>query len=181
VKTTYIALALCVVATLSTAAACGGSSKKEPTQAGPVISIAPVTGVKAGADFVVSVRIDNVVNLGGYQFNLDYDQTKISVVSEDDGVFLGSTGRQPICQNRNTAGSLVYACATKEPQATQGSTTQTAPTAGPSGAGELVKIHLKVAAGVSGPVELQLGGVNVVDPLAATIQATGAGTTVTVQ
>jgi len=180
---------IAIAASAIAAAGCGGSSKTAvPTRTGPVVSIVPVTSVKPGAEFVASVRITNVQNLGGFQFTLDYDATKVSIAKGADGKlnieeasFLGSTGRLPICLNKEAPGTLIYACATKEPAATQGAPTQSAPTRGASGDGEIARIHLLAAAGATGTIDLQLAGVNVVDSLAAAIQASGSGISVKVQ
>lgn len=177
----HTVIGLIVIAALA-AAGCGGSGNKaEPTRTGPVVSLAPIDPVKPGADFVASLRISNVQNLGGYQFTLDYDASKVSVVSEEESDFLGSTGRQPVCLSKPSSGALLYACATKEPPASQGSKTQTAPTAGPSGDGELLRIHLHAADSVSGTIELQLAGVKIVDPLAQAIEASSSSLSVKVQ
>lgn len=187
-STKHIVLALGVVAVLAGAGCGGGSSKTEPTRTGPVVSLAPIAAVKPGEDFVASLRISNVQNLGGYQFTLDYDASKVTVVADASGKvqieempFLGSTGRQPVCQNKPAPGALLLACATKEPASAQGSKTQTAPTAGPSGDGELLRIHLHAADSASGAIELQLAGVQVVDPLAQAIESSSSGTSVKVQ
>lgn len=187
-STKHIVLALGVVAALVGAGCGGNNSKAEPTRTGPVVSLAPITAVKPGEDFVASLRISNVQNLGGYQFALDYDASKVSVLSDasgnlqiDEAPFLASTGRLPVCQNKPAPGTLLFACATREPASSQGSKTQTAPTAGPSGDGELLRIHLHAADSVSGTIELQLAGVQVVDPLAQAIESTSSGTSVQVQ
>lgn len=178
-RITIIALA---GAAVMFAAACGGSSKKaEPTRTGPVMSIAPITSVKAGEEFVASIRIANVQNFGGFQFTLDYDTSKVTVVSEEEGAFLSSTSRVPLCLNKDIPGTLTYACATKEPPATQGAPTQTAPTRGASGDGEIARVHLRAAASVTGTIDLQLAGINVVDSLAATIEASGGGISIKIQ
>ncbi len=175
-------LAFAGAACVLSAACGGGSSKKaDPIRTGPVMSIAPVTSVKAGEEFIASIQLANVQNLGGFQFTLDYDPQKITVVSEDEGAFLSSTGRVPLCLNKDISGTLTYACATKEPPSTQGAPTQAAPTRGASGNGEITRVHLRVAAGVTGAVDLQLAGIEVVDSLAAAIEASGTGTSVTIQ
>ncbi len=178
----HIATTLALIVSI-TAAACGGGDDKkaEPTRTGPIVSIAPVTGVKPGDEFVATIRIDNVQNLGGYQFTLNYDSSKVTIASKEDADFLKSTGREPACQGKDTPDTLVYACATQEPAASRGSATQTAPTKGPSGGGELVRIRMRVADNASGTIGLQLAGVQVVDPLAQTIQSTGSGADITIE
>jgi len=182
VNTKRITIAVLGCAAVIAAAACGGNSKKaEPTRTGPVMSIAPISSVKAGEEFVASIRITNVQNFGGFQFTLDYDTSKVTVVSEEEGAFLSSSGRVPLCLNKDIPGTLTYACATKEPAATQGAPTLTAPTRGASGDGEIARVHLRAAASVTGTIDLQLAGINVVDSLAAAIEASGSGTSIKVQ
>ncbi len=179
--TKHITVAVGIAAALAAAGCSGGGNKAEPTRTGPRVSIAPISGVRPGEDFTASLRISNVQNLGGYQFTLDYDASKVTVKSEDQGDFLGSTGREPICQAKESPNVLLYACATREPAASRGAKTQAAPAAGPSGEGELLRIHLHAADNVSGTIELQLAGVQVVDPLAQIIESSSGGTSVNVQ
>lgn len=181
-NTKHIAIALALIVAMVTAACGGGNDKKaEPTRTGPVVSIAPVTGVKPGDEFVATVRIENVQNLGGYQFTLNYDSSKVTIASKEEADFLGSTGREPTCQGQDTPDTLLYACATLEPAASRGSKTQTAPTKGPSGGGDLLRISMRVADNASGTIGLQLAGVLVVDSRADTIQSTGSGADIKIE
>ena len=46
-----------------------------------------------GETFDVTVRIEDAVDLGGYEFKIDFDPSIVQVVNVEDGGFLGSTGR----------------------------------------------------------------------------------------
>jgi hypothetical protein len=173
-------IALGVAAVLG-AAGCSGGATGEPTRAGPVISIAPIETVKPGEDFVASIRISNVLHLGGFQFTLDYGASKVTVTSEDVGDFLASTGRVPSCLTRTPPNALTFACATTDKPTAPGSPTPTAPTAGASGDGELARVHLRAANDASGTFEFQLSSVLIVDPRGDAIESSASGTSVKVQ
>jgi len=49
--------------------------------------------VTLGITETVDVVIRGATNMGGYQFSIDFDPTKIQIVDVEDGSFLGSTGR----------------------------------------------------------------------------------------
>jgi len=58
------------------------------------MKIDPVTTyVDPGASFVVTVTIDDVVDLGAFEFDLTYDATRLDATGVVSGTFLGSTGR----------------------------------------------------------------------------------------
>jgi hypothetical protein len=177
----HAGVALGIVATFAAAGCSGGGTTAVPTRTGPVISIAPIESVKPGQDFVASIRISNVLHLGGFQFTLDYGASRVAVTSEDVGDFLASTGRVPSCLSRTPPNAITFACATTEPPTAPGSPTPTAPTAGPSGDGELARVHLRAAADATGPFEFQLSGVLIVDPQGEAIESTSSGTSVKVQ
>jgi hypothetical protein len=80
--------------------------------AGPVIRFDPPSSTVApGAVFVVDVVVDDVVDLGGYDFTVAYDPAVVHVQSVALGGFLGSTGRTaaPLGPNvDNAAGSFTF-------------------------------------------------------------------------
>jgi hypothetical protein len=174
-------LAVGIVTTLAAWGCSGAGQIGAPTRTGPIISIAPIESVKPGEDFVASIRISNVLHLGGFQFTLDYGASRVAVTSEDVGDFLASTGRVPSCLSRTPPNALTFACATTEPPTAPGSPTQTALTAGPSGDGELARVHLRVAADASGTVEFQLASVLIVDPQGEAIESSSSGTSIKIQ
>lgn len=177
--TKSVAAAFGVTAALIIGCADGGKNA-EPNREGPAVTIASPASVHAGDDFITSVRISNVRNLGGFAFTLSYDPTKVSVVSEEEGSFLSSTGRIALCQTQATPTTLAYTCATKEPP-TPAASAQAAATTGPSGEGELAQIHLRAGAAPSGTIELALIEVNVVNPSGEAIQTSSSGTNLTIE
>ncbi|UCC62974.1 MAG: hypothetical protein JSV36_19895 [Anaerolineae bacterium] len=59
-----------------------------------VMKIDPVTTyADPGATFVVTVTIENAVDLGAFEFELTYDATRLNATGVVSGTFLGSTGR----------------------------------------------------------------------------------------
>jgi hypothetical protein len=118
---------------------------KSPTPTatpGPTtVRIDPVTqDVAQFTDFTVDVRVDNVINLGAYQFSIAFDPAIVSFASVANGPFLGSTGRTVDCQTPIVRASYVqFACSTRgaEPP-------------GPSGSGVLATVTFHaVGAGTS--------------------------------
>jgi hypothetical protein len=67
--------------------------------------------VEPGAIFVVDVVVDNVVDLGGFDFTVTFDPAVVHVQSVTLGSFLGSTGRSaaPLGPNMdNAAGKFTF-------------------------------------------------------------------------
>jgi len=101
--------------------------------AGTALCVLPVMqDAFAGTEVDVQVGIDNVTNLGAFQFDLVFDSVLMSSVSVTNGAFLGSTGRSVVCLPTLGADRVTIAC----------STLGTTP-AGPSGNGflGLVTLH----------------------------------------
>lgn len=66
-----------------------------------------------GSPFKVNVLVDNVVNLGGFQFSLEFDPTVLKAIAVEDGPFLGSSGREVICGGEEVAeASVSLVCVT---------------------------------------------------------------------
>jgi hypothetical protein len=62
------------------------------------VRVDPVTQtVTSGTQAVVRVMIDDVSNLGSYEFTLGFDPGALSFATATNGAFLGSTGRSVIC------------------------------------------------------------------------------------
>lgn len=57
----------------------------------------PTQTVSAGSDVVVDVLVDDVTNLGAYEFTLSFNPSVLSFVSFSNGPFLGSSGRSVTC------------------------------------------------------------------------------------
>jgi hypothetical protein len=112
----------------------------------------PHKDVVRGSTFTFDVWIDDVNNLGGFQFDLDYDPNIVHVdVSAphdgaDPGPFPGSTGRSVFELGptvNNTTGDMTYGVYT----------TGSAP--GPSGSGLLATIHFEAMnEGENSPLDL---------------------------
>lgn len=100
-----------------------------------------------GGPFNVSVMVDNVANLGAYEFELQFDPSVVRFVGVVDGGFLGSTQRQVQCPGATLIypadgelpNTIHFACATLNPNP-----------AGPNGSGRLAVVTLApVASGHS--------------------------------
>jgi PKD repeat protein len=62
-----------------------------------VVSIDPQSSaVPGGATFTVGVVVEGAVDLMGYEFDLSYDSSAVSVVDVEDGGFLGQEGRSVV-------------------------------------------------------------------------------------
>ena len=60
----------------------------------PVIRFSPSsTTVDPAATFVLDVVVDNVVDLGGFEFTVSFNPAVVQVQGVTPGSFLGSTGR----------------------------------------------------------------------------------------
>jgi hypothetical protein len=116
--------------------------------------------VTLGAPFTVNVVINNAVNLGAYQFTLDFDPTVIQYYGETDGPFLGSTGRTMSCiPPSESGGSVRIQCDTSGPEP-----------AGPNGSGVLATFRFLVpAATCYGGTTLRIGdGATLTDVMSTT-------------
>lgn len=95
--------------------------------------------LQAGGVCSVQVYIENVANLGSFQFDLSYQTDIIEVQGVERGDFLGKTGRNiiqagPVIDNSSSTGEVRFGCASF------GSA------AGPDGSGVLAKVHLSAQA-----------------------------------
>ena len=81
----------------------------------PTVRIEPVQStVTVGASFVVSVMVDEASDLGGFQFDLLYLSTTLTVEDVRLGDFLESTGRHAITLGPkidNDAGKVTFGAA----------------------------------------------------------------------
>ena len=107
-------------------------------------------------------------SLAGYSFTLSWDQTILTLVSVNNGPFLGSTGRTVTCPApTSTPGSVTFGCETSGAQP------------GPNGSGILATVQF----GVLGPgtTPVTLSGVTVTDTSGASFAMTTNDGTITVQ
>jgi hypothetical protein len=124
--------------------------------------------VPVGESFIVNVMVQNVTNLGAYEFTLLANPNVISFVSVNNGWFLGSTGRSVYCAAPIADGWVLrFGCVS------YGSGRP-----GPSGSGQLAQIIFQAAN--PGEISLYLSTVALADPLGAPISAAIAGGSVTV-
>jgi hypothetical protein len=94
--------------------------------------------VNAGDSFSVNVMVDDVSNLGSYEFTLQFDPSLVSFQWVANGAFLGSSGRTVYCPNAivdATNGTVRFACATLGTQD------------GVTGSGELAAVTFSALAG----------------------------------
>ena len=117
------------------------------------VRIEPATSsVSPGDDFTINVMIDDVVDLGAYEFHMDFDPSIVHVVSVEDGGFLGSTGLTVIPLGPdidNVAGTVAFGAIT------MGSGQ------GPGGTGALATVSLNAVG--SGSSDLDLYDVSVLN------------------
>ena len=148
-----LALALIAFAPLDGSIPLAPVEAQNATLQNPTVRVDPAQSVvDVGETFTITVMIDEASNLGGFQFDLLYVTTTVTVDSVALGGFLGSTGRTvglvgPIIDNQ--AGRVSFGAWTAG----------SAP--GPNGTGALALITLTTqGAGIS-PLDLQ--GVLVLD------------------
>ena len=148
-----LALALIAFAPLGRSIPLAPVEAQNATLQNPTVRVDPAQSVvDVGETFTITVMIDEASNLGGFQFDLLYVTTTVTVDSVALGGFLGSTGRTvglvgPIIDNQ--AGRVGFGAWTAG----------SAP--GPNGTGVLATVTLTTqGAGIS-PLDLQ--GVLVLD------------------
>lgn len=129
-----------------------------PTPGGTLTRVDPESQTASvGGSFGVSIRIDNVANLGSYEWLLTFDPAVVGFVSVFNGPFLGSTGRTVFCPGAILdTGSVRFGCST---------TGATPP--GPAGSGVLSTVTFSALA--EGTSALDLVWVQLSDPLAEDI------------
>ncbi len=114
--------------------------------------------VSLGDTFTVKVTIEQVSDLGGYEFKVRYNPSVVEVLDVEVGDFLGSTGCTVIPLGPdldNETGVVVFAAFSL------------GCTPGPEGDGELATISLKAVG--EGVTDLDLYDVKVLDPSAGQI------------
>ncbi|HDP97782.1 MAG TPA: hypothetical protein ENN22_01185, partial [bacterium] len=117
---------------------------------------------ESGQVVSIDVIVENVNNLGAFQFDIVFDTNVIQVNSATMGVFLGSTGRTvipvgPDMNNSTNPGKITYGAATL------GSV------AGPNGNGILASVEFTTQVNGSATLELQNVQLSDVDGQALTI------------
>ncbi len=122
------------------------------------VRLQPVTqSVVVGQVFTVDVVVDNVSNLGAYDFTLGFHPSVLSLVDVDNGPFLGSTGRSVQClPPQLEPDSIRFHCVTLGAQPP-----------GPNGSGVLSTVTFQAVG--TGTSFLDLGGVVLLTPSGARI------------
>jgi len=139
-----------------------------PALDGAVVKIDPATrSVAPGATFTVAVMIQDVQNLGAFQFDVTFSSSVLTVTAVELGPFLGSTGRSvsPVAPIYG-AGSVTYAAFSFGTNA------------GPNGDGVLATLTLQAKTAGTSPLHLQ--NVTLLDPDAGPISASAQDGAVTV-
>ncbi len=79
-----------------------------------VVRLDPSTqNVSAGDSFSVNVMLDDVSNLGSFEFTLQFDPSLVAFQTATEGPFLGSSGRTVECPNaivNTTLGKVTFGC-----------------------------------------------------------------------
>ena len=80
---------------------------------GVAICVLPVSQTVSSGDLVVlQIGVDNVNNLGGFQFDLVFNDLLLAGVEIEAGPFFTSTGRPSVCQALLAADGLGLLCVT---------------------------------------------------------------------
>jgi hypothetical protein len=124
-----------------------------------------------GSLFSADIVVENVNNVGAYEFALAWDPSVLSFVSVSNGPFLGSSGRPIFCPDSTAGANTVrFGCVT---------TGSTPP--GPNGTGVLAHLIFFADASSGGlPSTLHLFNVSLSTPLGASIGTSLQDGTVTV-
>ena len=115
----------------------------------------------AGGQIIVQIGVDNVTNLGAFQFGLLFDETLLEAVGVTNGSLLGSTGRSVVCLPAFEPGRVQFAC----------STLGTSPP-GPDGSGIVADVTLQALDGALGLSLLWLQNAQLIDITSASIPVT---------
>jgi hypothetical protein len=116
-----------------------------PTSGPVTLRISPVAQtIDSGMLTSVDIVVDNAFNLGTFQFTLSFDGALVAYQSVTNGPFLGSTGRQAVCQPPAVGpGSVMFIC-----------NTIGASPPGPNGTGVLLTVGLLGLLGGTSPLHL---------------------------
>lgn len=128
-----------------------GASAQDGETIVKIAAAAPDEEIKEGGDPIAfDVTVENVENLGGFQFVLLFNDRVLEFESAQRGDFPGSTGREIVCNDPIAAeGSVRLSCNSLRPTP-----------AGPDGSGKLMTVMLKPSG--SGNTEVLLDRVKLV-------------------
>lgn len=160
-----------LVLTLALVLACfAGRSDAQPPATVRVLG--PAAPVAVGQTFTVTVAIENVQNLGAFEFEVNFNPAiaSTSVDAIQLGTMLGSTGR--------TTGVLRLASSPTLPGAPLFGAYSYGTPAGPNGSGVLATFSMNAVA--PGASQLSLSGLKVTNTQGQELQATATAGSVTV-
>ena len=115
-----------------------------------------------GPGFKVDVLIEGVSDLGGFEFQIRYDETRVNVAEIRTGPFLGSLGADVTCISQLLLGIARYGCVADG-----------VPPPGPSGSGVVASIDFTVKPSPAGKTELFLQACGAADPNGVPIALNG--------
>ncbi len=116
---------------------------------GTALCISPVfQTANSGATVTAQIAIDNVTNLGGFQFDVVFNDALLTPVNINVQSFLGSSGRSVVCLPTIEADRMELVCITLG-----------ASPPGPTGNGFLAQVTLQAQTAVLGLSPLHLEGV----------------------
>jgi hypothetical protein len=115
------------------------------------------------------VTVENVENLGAFQFVLQYDPDIFDFAAIERGDFLGSSGREVVCNEpQSDAGTVLYVCNTLRPEP-----------AGPDGGGLVARVQLSAIG--SGSTDVSLTRTKVALPDGTELPSTLENTSIAVE
>ena len=114
-----------------------------------------------GPGFKVDVLIEGVTDLGGFEFEVRYDETRVNVAGIRAGPFLGSLGAVVLCIPQLLPGLATFACST------------IGKLFSPSGSGVLASIDFTVKPSPAGKTEFFLQACGAADPQGVPIALNG--------
>jgi hypothetical protein len=121
-------------------------------QTGTVVRVYPAfQQVQPGAEFDLTIQVDDVVNLYAYDLTLSFPPDKVEVMSASAGSFLEGPFLVSSVTWNNEAGTVWAIIAQQNPAEPQ------------SGSGTLVTVHLRAKAAANGDVVLVLSEVTLSD------------------
>lgn len=106
----------------------------------------------AGNSFTVAVLIEGVTNLGGFEFEIRFDDSVLSVVDIREGPFLSGVGDTSCVESTLIAGIARFECILKGGPS------------GPSGSGVLAEVDFSLKISFVGLGQLFLMGCDIADP-----------------
>jgi hypothetical protein len=135
-----------LVLALAGAAMLFGSASLASGQAGPSLSISPPSqNVNAGTEEInLEVKVNNVTNLGAYEFTLVFDASVLEFLGAGDYGFLASTGRTQTCFGYGQSAATINQYAVLHAGCgTNGLIDNGQGKTGPNGAGTLAQLVFK--------------------------------------